>query len=75
MKKTDFTYSIKPIGIQMVECLLKNKKSGITYGVVVQANALPPEDWCYNQFVTRCKEFFVDLPSVFEAEWLITYDI
>ena len=43
------------------ECLMLHRESKMTYGIVIQANGVPPNDWIFQQFMNRGKEFFIDI--------------
>ena len=75
MKINDFDIKINKLSGVVFECLLKNKTFGITFYMKGQGLNTPPKEWVFEQFINRPKDFFIDLPCVFSADWLITYDI
>jgi len=61
MKIEDFTFATKQVRGNWFECLMCHRESKITYGIVIQGNGMPPNDWVFQQFLNNGKAFFIDV--------------
>lgn len=60
----NYDISIKSIYPSLHECLIKDKNTTTTFGVIVHSHSPPTPPWVLHQFTSNFTEFFINIDPI-----------
>ncbi len=65
MNVSDFIVTTKALHPMLHEALIKSKEpDSITFGIVIQSNQPPPDEWVIAQYINNPSVFFIEAEQV-----------